>query len=137
MILIATRSLAREPNFDAPDAIFWSDGRPGSSQDYHSHLDDTHALVHCANGSLERRMYPWIVADVRYDGYMRLWFVVAPGQDRSLWIYATYMRPTRRLPRHSTSFLWSTSRGSGASPIGHGRMGIYFFFSRNPSPGRY
>ena len=81
MILIARWSSAGEPNFDAPDAIFWSDGRPGTLQDYHSHLDDTHALVHCANGSLERRMYPWIVADVRYDGYMRLWFVVAPGQD--------------------------------------------------------
>lgn len=30
---------------------------------------------------MELRMYPGVVADVRYDGYQRLWFVVPEGGE--------------------------------------------------------
>jgi hypothetical protein len=78
--LIARWTSTQDPAVDHPQAVFWDDGRPATHQDYLDHLDDTHELVEGPDGNLERRMYPSIVADVRYDGYMRLWFVVAPGQ---------------------------------------------------------
>jgi len=80
MTLIARWSAAEDPLFDPPE-VFWDDGRPATYQDYLDHMGDTHELVICADGSLERRMYPWILADVRYDGYIQMWFMVAPGQE--------------------------------------------------------
>jgi hypothetical protein len=79
--LIASWTSTQDPVFDRPKSVIWGDGRPASQQDYLAHADDTHELVECADGSLELRMYPWIIADVRYDGYDRMWFVVAPGQE--------------------------------------------------------
>jgi hypothetical protein len=81
MTLIARWTLAQEHAFDPPDAVFRGDGRPATYQDYLDHAGDTHELVDSPDGSLEKRMYPWITADVRYDGYANLWFVVATGQQ--------------------------------------------------------
>jgi hypothetical protein len=80
MTLIARWNAAQDPLFDRPE-VFWGDGRPATYQDYLDHIADTHELVICADGSLERRMYPWISADVRYDGYFRMWFVVSHGRE--------------------------------------------------------
>ena len=71
----------QDPAVDHAQAVFWDDGRPATHQDYLDHLDDTHELFEGADGNLERRIYPSIVADVRYDGYAQLWFVGAPGQE--------------------------------------------------------
>jgi hypothetical protein len=79
--LIARWTSTQDPAVDRPQAVFLDDGRPATHQDYLDHLDDTHELFEGPDGNLERRMYPSIVANVRYDGYMRLWFVVAPGQE--------------------------------------------------------
>lgn len=54
---------------------------PATRQDYLDHLDDTHELFEGPDDNLERRIYPSIVADVRYDGYFRMWFLVAPNQE--------------------------------------------------------
>lgn len=81
MTLIARWTNAQDPGVDPPASIFLEDGRPASHQDYVDHAGDTHELVECGNGGIEKRMYPWLVAEVRYDGYARLWFVVPPGQE--------------------------------------------------------
>jgi hypothetical protein len=80
-MLIARWTLAQDPAVDHPQAVFWDDGRLANYRDYLDHVGDTHELVEGPNGNLERRMYPSIVADVRYDGYVQMWFVVAPGQE--------------------------------------------------------
>jgi hypothetical protein len=78
--LIARWTSTQDPAVDRPQAVFWNDGRPANYQDYLSHREDTHELLEGPDDNLERRMYPSIVADVRYDGYARMWFVVAPGE---------------------------------------------------------
>jgi hypothetical protein len=80
MTLIARWNATQDPLFDRPE-VFWGDARPATYQDYLDHIGDTHELVICQDGSLERRMYPWISADVRYDGYFRMWFVVSHGRE--------------------------------------------------------
>jgi hypothetical protein len=60
MTLIARWTSTQDRVFDRPESVFWGDGRPASHQDYLDHADDTHELVECADGALERRMYPWI-----------------------------------------------------------------------------
>ena len=78
--LIARWTLTQDPVVDRPEAVFWSDGCRASYQDLLDHLGDTHELVETADGHLERRMYPFLLADVRYDGYVQMWFVMAPGE---------------------------------------------------------
>ena len=41
---------------------------------------DTHELVETPEG-VELRMYPKLIADVRYDYYAGTWFVVPPGEE--------------------------------------------------------
>jgi hypothetical protein len=79
--LIARWTSTQDPAVDRPQAIFWDDGRPATHQDYLDHREDTHELLEGPDDNLERRMYPSLIADVRYDGYVQLWFVVPPDHE--------------------------------------------------------
>lgn len=83
--LIARWTSDQDWTVEPPQSVFWGDLRPATQQDYVAHLDDTYELVVYPDGSLERRIYPWIVADVRYDGYSCRWWVVPrEGEPLSL-----------------------------------------------------
>jgi hypothetical protein len=79
--LIARWTSTQDPGVDRPQAIFWDDGRPATHQDYLDHREDTHELLEGPDDNLERRMYPSLIADVRYDGYVQLWLVVPPDHE--------------------------------------------------------
>ena len=66
--------------YGIPDDIRWNDGRPGTREDYARHRADTRALVRTAEG-VELRLYPDVTADVRFDAFSRLWFVVPEGHE--------------------------------------------------------
>ena len=84
--LIARWTSTQDPAVDCPQAVFGDDGRPQLTKTTSIILTTrTNELFEGPDGNLERRMYPSIVADVRYDGYMRLWFVVAPGEAPISW----------------------------------------------------
>ena len=69
---------------DPPDHVHWEDGPLARFEDYAAHQKDTHVLVQTGTG-VELWMFPEAIADVRYDGYQRLWFLVPPkGEPVSL-----------------------------------------------------
>lgn len=80
LTLIAKWNLKQDPAVDAPTHVYWEDGRPATQQDYRTHQFDTHELVVTSEG-VEMRMYSELVADVRYDSYAQMWFVVPPGEE--------------------------------------------------------
>ena len=70
--------------YGRPDDIRWEDGSPGTRRDYARHRGDTRALVQTAEG-VELRLYPGVTANVRFDAFWRLWFVVPQdGEPMSL-----------------------------------------------------
>jgi hypothetical protein len=60
---------------EPPSLIWWTDGTPATQADYHKHLSDTHTWVITPLMSIERRVYPDIVADVRYDAPAGSWTI--------------------------------------------------------------
>lgn len=69
--------IARWPTEDAmlesPSVVRWEDGSPATLEDYHKHLVDTHTWVLDSRGGIEQRIFPDIVADVRYDPLAGVW----------------------------------------------------------------
>jgi hypothetical protein len=80
LTLVAKWTRTRDPLKDKPIRVTWADGRLATQQDYINHREDTRELVATSTG-VELRMYPDLVADVRYDYYTGVWFVVAPGEE--------------------------------------------------------
>jgi hypothetical protein len=78
--LIARWTPEQDPATDAPNRVLWGNGRLATQRDYLKHCLDTHELVITPNG-LEKRMYPGIVGDVRYDTSAQQWFVIPPGRE--------------------------------------------------------
>jgi hypothetical protein len=76
--LIAKWTLNQDPATDTPTLALWGSGRltAGLPQP----RLDTHELVITPNG-LEKRMYPGIIGDVRYDTCAQRWFVIPPGRE--------------------------------------------------------
>lgn len=66
--------------YDRPLEIRWDDGRPASLETYRQHRADTRALIQTPDG-VELRMYPGLVAEVRFDGYWLGWFVTPSGGE--------------------------------------------------------
>jgi hypothetical protein len=80
MTLIAEWSATQDAAVDMPIRVIWENGRRATSRDYIRHQRDTHELVVTTAG-VEMRMYPGLVADVRYDYYTGVWWVVPPGEE--------------------------------------------------------
>ena len=83
MDLIATWTRDQDMSVELPNAVRWADGTPATHNDYLEHVLDTHTFVgDCVNG-MERRIFPGIVADVRYDSYAQTWTVSGVDVTRS------------------------------------------------------
>lgn len=80
LTLVARWNLKQDPAVDMPISVFWENGRPATQQDYFEHRLDTHELVATSKG-IEMKMYPGLSADVRYDSYARMWFVIPPDAE--------------------------------------------------------
>jgi hypothetical protein len=61
-----------------PSVIQWEDGSPATLDDYNARIDDTHIIIHRPQG-VELRMFPDIVAEVRYDSMTGVWGVTGLG----------------------------------------------------------
>lgn len=79
-VLIAKWNLKQDPSIDMPIRVFWADGRPATHQDFLTHRLDTHEIVITSKG-IEMRIYPNLIADVRFDYYAGTWFVVPPDEQ--------------------------------------------------------
>lgn len=75
--------------YDHPIEIRWDDGRPASPETYRRNRADTRTLIQTMDG-IELRLFPDVVADVRYDGYWQGWFVTPTGGKP---IYLDLRRP--------------------------------------------
>ena len=64
---------------EPPSLLWWEDGAPATQTDYQTHMDDTHTWVITPLLSIERRVYPDIVADVQYDAIARSWTINGKG----------------------------------------------------------
>jgi hypothetical protein len=79
MTLIARWVTNEDATLEPPTVLQWEDGTPATQDDYLKHLSDTHAWVITPLLGIERRAYPNIVADVRFDGAAGSW--VISGQE--------------------------------------------------------
>jgi hypothetical protein len=77
-ILRATQEGA---TLEPPHLIQWEDGTPATHDDYRKYLDDTHTWAVKSPSMVERRIFPDIVADVRYDALAGVWAISGQGID--------------------------------------------------------
>ena len=94
LTLIARWNRAQDPAVDMPARVTWGRKRPAMLQDYITHREDTGEMVETPRGA-ELRMYPELVADVRYDYYTGLWWVVPPCETTCRLTCATRQRTKR------------------------------------------
>jgi hypothetical protein len=59
--------------------VQWEGGTPATHEDYWKHIDDTHTWVVKSPSTIERRIFPDIVADVRFDALAEVWAISGPG----------------------------------------------------------
>ncbi|WP_433968294.1 hypothetical protein [Tunturiibacter gelidiferens] len=79
MELIAKWNPSQDMSVELPSSVRWADGTCATHNDYLQHMLDTHTFVgDCENGR-EIRMFPNIVADVRYDHSAQTWAVSGVG----------------------------------------------------------
>jgi len=79
MELIATWTSGQDPSVEDPYAVRWIDGTPATLDDYRRHSLDTHTFLPYAGDAIELRMFPGVVAEVRYDEADGHWMVNGPG----------------------------------------------------------
>jgi hypothetical protein len=77
--LIAKWTTNQDPSIEQPSSVCWEDGSPATHDDYLRHVPDTHMLVGDCEDGMEVRMFPGIVADVRYDHSAQTWAVGGVG----------------------------------------------------------
>jgi hypothetical protein len=76
--LIARWRPEQDCSLDLPHTVYWSDGSPATTEDYLTHLLDTHTLSSDTDG-IKLHMFPDVVADVHYDRTSRAWVVSGVG----------------------------------------------------------
>jgi hypothetical protein len=76
--LIAHWAREKDPSTEQPTSIQWSDSSPATIHDFFRHCTDTYDFEDTADGPVQR-IYPEIVADVRYDAAAGTWFVTGHG----------------------------------------------------------
>jgi hypothetical protein len=79
MTLIAKWTTSQDPSMEPPNSVRWEDGTRATHDDYLQHMLDTHTLVSDCEDGMEVRMFPEIVADVRYDHSAKTWTVGGVG----------------------------------------------------------
>jgi hypothetical protein len=77
--LIAKWAPNQNPSVEPPNSVRWEDGTPATHDDYLQHMVDTHIIVGDCEDGTEVRMFPGIVADVRYDCSAKTWAVGGAG----------------------------------------------------------
>lgn len=78
-ILTARWATDGNSTLEPPSLIWWADGTPATQDEYRQHLVDTHKWVITPLMGIERRVYPEIVGDVRYDAYCGSWTISGNG----------------------------------------------------------
>jgi hypothetical protein len=78
LALIAKWTIDQDAGVDPPRTVRWGDGSAATHTDSLTHLVDTHTWVSGVEG-MELRMFPDIIADVRYDEFARTWVVCGSG----------------------------------------------------------
>jgi len=58
-----------------PSTIVWEDGSSATLEDYFAHRSDTQKWVSDPSGGIRLHLYPDVIADVRYDGFGRVWSI--------------------------------------------------------------
>jgi len=58
-----------------PSTIVWEDGSSATLEDYFAHRSDTQKWVSDPSGGIRLHLYPDVIADVRYDGFGRVWAI--------------------------------------------------------------
>lgn len=78
--LIAKWLIPSDVTNNLPNVVEWEDGSLASVEDYQRHLGDTHIWIRNPLG-LELRVFPEIVADVRYDVLAGIWGLTGAGVE--------------------------------------------------------
>jgi hypothetical protein len=76
--LIARWKPEQDWSVDLPYTVYWSNGSPATSEDYLTHLLDTHTFSSGTDG-IKLHMFPGIVANVHFDWTSRAWVVSGAG----------------------------------------------------------
>jgi hypothetical protein len=79
MALIAKWNRNQDPSMERPSSVRWEDGTRATHDDYLQHMLDTHTLVGDCEDGVEVRMFPGVVAEVRYDHSAQTWTVGGGG----------------------------------------------------------
>jgi hypothetical protein len=78
-VLIANWTVDQDPCVDPPATVYWEDRSPATINDYVVHSIGTHSLTIGEDDGMECRMFPDIVADLRYDRFAASWAVSGEG----------------------------------------------------------
>jgi hypothetical protein len=73
LALIAEWGAAQDDMHDLPESVRWEDGSAATLEDYFAHRSDTQRWVEDPSGGMRLHLYPDVIADVRYDGFGRVW----------------------------------------------------------------
>jgi len=79
--LIATWAMHDGATLEPPHLVQWEDGTPATHEDYRKYIDSTHTSIVKSPGIIERRIFPDIVADVRYDAVAGTWAIGGQGVE--------------------------------------------------------
>jgi hypothetical protein len=77
--LIARWATHEGATLEPPHLVHWEDGTPATHEDYRKHIDDTHTWTVKSPSIIERRSFPDIVANVRYDAFAGTWAISGQG----------------------------------------------------------
>jgi len=81
MALIAKWATHEGATLEPPHLVQWEDGTPATQDDYRKHLADTHTWIIKSPSGIERRIFPDIIADVRYDAVGGTWAIGGQGVE--------------------------------------------------------
>jgi hypothetical protein len=79
MTLIARWATHEGSTLEPPHLVQWEDGTPATHDDYQKQIDSTHTWAVKSPGIIERRIFPDVVADVRFDALAGTGVLSAPG----------------------------------------------------------
>jgi hypothetical protein len=76
--LIAKWKPEQDCSIELPHTVYWSDGSPATSEDYLEHILDTRTVSN-GIGGVELRMFPNVIANVRFELHARQWVISGDG----------------------------------------------------------
>jgi hypothetical protein len=78
-MLIARWATDGNSTLEPPSLMWWDNGSPATLGDYQKHLSDTHTWVITPLLGIERRTFPDVVAEVKYEDSVESWVVSGQG----------------------------------------------------------